>query len=439
MYLAFLVSVMAFTMQMGSALINPAYVDMSEGLHITVEQASYCTTIFILFSGIFPMFIVPFSNVYGRRILYLTFTLIAIAAQIGSGAAKTYGGVVTGRVFYGIGGSIPLGIGAATICDLFTQGERGIYMGMYTLFLNNGPHIAPIIGGYIALNLSWRWCFYLPGILTASLWIVLLFTFPETLFSRNDFSNIEGTSYWSKLGFKGKILNRAIRPRDFLTPYRMIRYWAVVLPCCFLMTTNTYGSALFAVTGSHLAASLYHFNSGQTGLLMGVPLTIGCMIGEATAGWLSDLIINAYAKRHNGYRKPEMRLAIMPGVLALTAGIMAYGPSVQAHKPWIDLAVCMGVAGFGLQIATTMVYTYTTDCYKPQSAEIGAVINLFKSVFAFNIGFYALPFGEAKGYNIEFPILGMINAVTLLPLIYLYFNGGKIREKQGLPKIHEDL
>lgn len=26
-----------------------------------------------------------------------------------------------------------------------------------------------------------------------------------------------------------------------------------------------------------------------------------------------------------------------------------------------------------------MVYTYTTDCYKAQSAEIGAVINLYKS------------------------------------------------------------
>lgn len=114
-YIVFMVSSLGFIMQMGSALINPAYVQMSADLDITVEQASYCTTVFILFSGIFPMFIVPFSNVYGRRIVYMTFTLIAIAANIGSGAAATYGGVIAGRVFYGIGGSIPLGIGAATV------------------------------------------------------------------------------------------------------------------------------------------------------------------------------------------------------------------------------------------------------------------------------------------------------------------------------------
>jgi MFS family permease len=102
-YIALLVSGLAFFAQLGSALINPCYVLMSEDLHITVEQASYCTTVYILFSGIFPMFVVPFSNVYGRRILYILFTAVAVASQIGSGAAQTYGGVITGRVFYGIG------------------------------------------------------------------------------------------------------------------------------------------------------------------------------------------------------------------------------------------------------------------------------------------------------------------------------------------------
>lgn len=252
-------------------------------------------------------------------------------------------------------------------------------MGIYTLCVNNGPHLAPIIGGYIAQNLSWRWCFYIPGIISAGLWVALVFTFPETLFSREDFSNLEGTSYISKLLFKGKVLDRKIQLRDFITPYRMIGYWAVSLPSMYWMTANTYGSAMFAVTGSHLAAKLYDFNVAQTGLLMGLPLTIGCMIGEATAGWVSDMMINAYAKRHNGYRKPEARLYLMPACLVLTAAVIAYGPCVQQHKPWIALAICMGFAGFGLQVGATMVYTYTTDCYKPQAAEIGAVINLYKS------------------------------------------------------------
>lgn len=41
--------------------------------------------------------------------------MVAVGSNIGSGAAKSYRGVIVGRVFYGIGASIPVGIGAATV------------------------------------------------------------------------------------------------------------------------------------------------------------------------------------------------------------------------------------------------------------------------------------------------------------------------------------
>lgn len=438
-YIAGLIALLGFISQLGSALINPAFVLMSKSLHVTVQQASYCTTVFILFGGVAPLFIVPFANVYGRRIIYVIFIIIAAVGHFVSATAPTYGGVIAGRVLNGIGSSIPLGIGAATICDLFTQGERGFYMGIYTLAVTNGPHIAPIAGGYISQTLGWRWCFWIPGIIQSSLWVLLIFTLPETLFSRVDYSALERRSYVTKLLFHGKVLDRPIRARDFAASLRMVKYAAVILPSIWYCTANTYGSALFAVTGSHLAAAVYKFNTEQTGLLMGIPLTVGCMVGEASAGWVSDLIINAYAKRHNGYHKPEARLYLIPLCLLLPIGTATYGFCIQHHRPWIEAAVCMGVSGLGTQVGTTMVYTYCTDSYKPQAGEIGAVINLIKSVFAFNVGFYALPFGERVGFDVSFATLAAINAVLLLPLVFMVFKGEKIRQKQGLPKEHGDL
>ena len=127
-YIVGLIAVLGLVSQMGSALINPAFVQMAKDLNVTVEQASYCTTVFILFGGVAPIFIVPFANVYGRRPCYVIFIIIAAAGQFASAGAPSYGGVIAGRVFNGIGASIPLGIGAATICDLFTQGERGLFV-----------------------------------------------------------------------------------------------------------------------------------------------------------------------------------------------------------------------------------------------------------------------------------------------------------------------
>jgi multidrug resistance protein len=252
----------AFTLmaQLGAAILNPSFVLVAKNLHVTVEEASYSTTLFILFLAVFPLFITPFANVYGRRPLYLIFTLVAIAGYVGSAAAPTWGGLIAGRVFSGIGSSIPLGIGAATICDLFVQGERGLPMGIYVWATTNGPHIAPIAGGYVAQRYGWRWTIWIPAIIDGVLLILALFTFPETLFSRQDFSQLEERSYTQKLLFRGKVLDRETRVRDFLIPLRMVKYAAVTLPCIMYMVKLTYGSPLFAVTGSFICAKSFKFD-----------------------------------------------------------------------------------------------------------------------------------------------------------------------------------
>jgi predicted MFS family arabinose efflux permease len=52
-------------------MINPAYILLAADLGVTVTKASYLTTVYILFSGVTPMFLVPFANVYGRKNLYM--------------------------------------------------------------------------------------------------------------------------------------------------------------------------------------------------------------------------------------------------------------------------------------------------------------------------------------------------------------------------------
>ena len=355
-YITFIVSMLAFVTQFGAALVNPAYTAMAADLGVSVQEASYSLTTFILFSGVTPMFVVPLTNIYGRRIHYLTFTLLAIVSNIGSGAASTYGGLITGRVFNGIGSSIPVGLGAATICDMFTQGERGLPLGFFALLVTNATHISPIAGGFIAENLSWRWDFYIVAIILSAFWILSIFTFPETLFSREDFSIIEKKkTYVSRMFYVGRVLDRRLTLRDFLAPFYMIKYVAVFLPCIFYCTLNTYASALFALTGSHIFSVVYKFNLGQVGLIMGVPLTIGCMIGEGSAGWLSDYLISAYGRRHDSYRKPEVRLWLAPLCLTAPVGAIMFGVFLQQDRAWIAPAIGMGIAGYGLQIGTTMV------------------------------------------------------------------------------------
>lgn len=156
------VSWLSFLGPMSSAVANPAFVPLSKAFHLTVVQASYELTVYICFAGVGPLLVTPFANVYGRRPIYLLGNLIGGITNIAAGYSPTWTGVMVTRAINGIAAGSPGAIGAATICDLFCMHERGFYMGIFTFFLTNGPHVAPLMGGFIAQYLSWNWCFRIP-------------------------------------------------------------------------------------------------------------------------------------------------------------------------------------------------------------------------------------------------------------------------------------
>jgi MFS family permease len=147
---------------MAAAVINPAFVPLGKAFKITTVEASYELTVYIIFAGVGPLLISPLANVYGRRPVYLLGNILAAVTNIIAGHCTTWNGILVTRVFNGIGAGSNVVIGGATICDLYFLHERGLYMGIYTFFLTNGPHLAPLIGGYIAQNLGWRQCFNIP-------------------------------------------------------------------------------------------------------------------------------------------------------------------------------------------------------------------------------------------------------------------------------------
>ena len=61
------------------------------------------------------------------------------------------------------------------------------------------------------------------------------------------------------------------------------------------------------------------------------------------------------------------------------------------------------------------------------------------TVYAFNIGFYALPAAAKLGFAGGFGLFGALSAFALaMPAILVVF-GEKIRKAQGVPKEHSDL
>ncbi|OBT61938.1 hypothetical protein VE03_08238 [Pseudogymnoascus sp. 23342-1-I1] len=296
------VSWLAFLGPMGSAVVNPAFVPLAKGFKITIVQATYELTVFIVFAGVGPLLVTPLSNVYGRRPIYLLGNLVAGVTNVIAGNCTTWNGLLVTR-------------------------------------------------GYIQL----------------ATFVITLFCLPETIYSRKTINAATHRehSYIDLLPFRRSVLpGRKLHLADFGRSLYMLKYVSIVIPGLYYMTCFTYGSVLFAVTGSHLFSEFYNFNVAQTGLMLSIPLLIGCLIGEANAGWLVDWMANRYAKKHDGHRKPEVRLDAIWFALLVPIGIVVEGVCLSQFKntSWVGSAFGMGLACLGLQVATTVIYTYCTDC-----------------------------------------------------------------------------
>lgn len=437
------VSLLAFVALFSASLITPAFVPLSKSLHKDITETAYVTSVFIAFVGASSLFWNPIANVYGRRPIYIISISVAIATSAASGASSTYGELIAFRALNGFFGGVALGLGSATVTDLFFEHERGFYMGIYTLSLITGGHIAPIAGGYIVKNtLTWHWCFYIPAIITAFMLPLFIFTVPETLYSHSaERAQRPYGSWMENMTMRGKAHStRSLKIIDFFRPIQMLMYPSVLLPTLYYSVSFGYGSILFIITSANIFLKVYKYKPYQTGVLLGVPLTVGSVIGELVAGGLSDWISEKRALARGGARKPEDRLlALFPAIVLLPLGIIIEGVCLTHNLHAIGTGFGIAIASFGLQIATTVVYTYTAECYRQQAAEIGSLLNFGRQLFGFAVGFYAVKLGTEVGFQNAWITFAFINFAVSLPVLALIFVGGKWRHALGRPGFHRDL
>jgi hypothetical protein len=116
------------------------------------------------------------------------------------------------------------------------------------------------------------------------------------------------------------------------------------LPFWYYTWSWTFINILPAITMAKIYSTLYHLESGAIGVCIGVPLIIGSVLGELSAGKLSDIIMYRLAKRKGGIRKPEHRLYLtaISGLIG-PVGMIIFGVCLQKKTPYIYPLIGLGV------------------------------------------------------------------------------------------------
>ena len=328
------VAILAALGGMNTAIMNPAYEPMSEELGISEIRASYQTTIVIAINGVAPFLWLPLANVYGRRPLYLFCTFLGFASALGCAYAKTFGQLLVARAFNGFM-PVAFTLGAATVVDLFFYHQRGRAMGVYTVTMTNGSHLAPIVGGLTGQFLGWRWCFKMAAIFDGIMFMVIFFCLPETLYFRQPTAaalpqkpQMRFKAYVQRLKLRTSHPDLKLRASEFVIPsVKMMGYPSVIFPALYYASQYGFASILPAVTVATIFEKFFDWNVLDIGLAYGAALTIGGSLGDLCAGMVNDAIVKREKRKLGGRDpEPEVRLrAIWPGEILVPSGLLIYG------------------------------------------------------------------------------------------------------------------
>ncbi|KAF5686668.1 multidrug resistance protein fnx1 [Fusarium denticulatum] len=124
------------------------------------------------------------SDIWGRKIILLITIGIFWLGSLLCGTAISMNMLLGARAIQGIGSGGVSTLVNICIGDLFSVRERGFYYGLVGAVWGISSAIGPVVGGVLASQASWRWCFYinlpLSGVGILALYFTLQLHNPRT-------------------------------------------------------------------------------------------------------------------------------------------------------------------------------------------------------------------------------------------------------------------
>ncbi|KAH8660743.1 putative MFS drug transporter [Tricladium varicosporioides] len=124
-----------------------------------VNTISWLTTSYLVTSTAFQPLYGRFSDILGRRVCFFTATITFLFGCLGCGLAHDIVALNLMRALTGLGGGGLMTMATIINSDMIPFKERGMYQACQNVLHGFGSICGASLGGFIADNIGWRWCF----------------------------------------------------------------------------------------------------------------------------------------------------------------------------------------------------------------------------------------------------------------------------------------
>ncbi|KAH7095935.1 major facilitator superfamily domain-containing protein [Paraphoma chrysanthemicola] len=404
---------------------------------VSQEVVTLGVSLFVLGFALGPLLWAPFSELYGRQIVFFGTYIAFTAFNAGAAGAPNIWGLLILRFFAAAFGSSPLTNAGGVIADLFTANERGLAMSIFSAAPFMGPVLGPIIGGFLGMTEGWRWVNGLMAIWAGVLLVVVACLVPETyppvlLRKRAEkLSKLSGKVYRSRTDIEqGKVTLSEAYATGLKRP------WILLFTEPIVLLLSLYHAIIYGILYMLFGAFpiVYRIGRGWNEGISGLPfvaVAIGVLLAIAYVIIFDNKMYMKKVKASGlGYATPEARLPMcIVGGIALPVGLFWFAWTNSPSIHWSVSVIAAIPFGFGMVLIFLSIMNYLIDSYTIFAASVLAGNGIIRSVFGAAFPLFTSQMYARLGIHWASSIPAFL-AVACIPLPFLFYKyGASIRKK----------
>lgn len=336
--------------------------------------------------GTGPMLWSPLSEMpsLGRTHIFFWTLFAFILFQLPVGFAPNIAVFLVFRFVTGFCGSPCLSTGGGTINDIYPPTQVPYFLVIWQSSGVLGPVFGPVIGGYLAPAMGWRWTIWIFTFLCIAVLLTMFFFLPETsastiLYKRA--KRLRAATGDERLQSQTEIDTTHHTGKDNLM--LLGRAFTITFFEPIVLFVDLYAGLLYGVlfiwfeSFPIVFGGIYGFDVGSQGLVFLSILVFTAITMTGFLFWINRSFVPAMK---SGDFRPEMVLPpTFIGCFALPACLFWFGWSARESVHWIVPVV--GAGSFAIAIVTLFnsVYTYIGIVYAPYAASLFAGAALFRA------------------------------------------------------------
>ena len=161
--IAVLVAFASFMEQLDTTIANVVLPYIAGGLGVSQDEASWVVTTYLVANAVALTASSFLARLLGRKRFFLTCLALFTASSVLCGYAWNLDALLLFRLAQGLGGGGMVPLAQSILADSFPPEKRGQGFALFGVAVVVAPVVGPTLGGWLADNFSWHWCFMING------------------------------------------------------------------------------------------------------------------------------------------------------------------------------------------------------------------------------------------------------------------------------------